>query len=97
MTTFDRDRWLLGLSLALQGSRSPDRVIAEFRDRIPEFGRRGGVVWLWDRERGALKTDGGREWVPDDAVTRLLSAGGSITAGGTVTMGLTRSIAPWGR
>ena len=88
MTTSDRDRWLLGLALALQGSHSPDRVVTEFRARIPEFARRGGVVWLWDPERGVLKTDAGRERVPDDEVTRLLTAGGSTTTGAAVTMGL---------
>jgi diguanylate cyclase (GGDEF)-like protein/PAS domain S-box-containing protein len=76
------------LSRALQGLHSPDRVIAEFRDQVPEFGRRGGVVWLWDPERGVLKTDGGRECVPDTEVTQILAAGGSTTTGGTVTMGL---------
>ena len=91
MTTFDRDRWLLGLALALQGSHSPDRVIAEFRDRVPEFGRRDGVVWLWDRERSVLKADGGREWIPDDGGTQLLAAGGSNTSAGIITMGLDAS------
>ena len=65
MTTSDRDRRFLELALALQGLHSPDRVIAEFRDRVPDFARLDGVVWLWDPERGVLKAAGGQEWIPD--------------------------------
>jgi diguanylate cyclase (GGDEF)-like protein/PAS domain S-box-containing protein len=88
MTTSDRDRRFLELALALQGLHSPDRVIAEFRDRVPDFTRLGGVVWLWDPERRVLKADGGQEWIPDREVSRLFTAGGSVAAGAIVTMGL---------
>jgi diguanylate cyclase (GGDEF)-like protein/PAS domain S-box-containing protein len=88
MTTSDRDRWFVGFALALQGLHSPDRVIAEFRDRVPEFARRAGAVWLWDPERRVLKADGGQEWVPDSDASRLVTAGGSTTTGATVVMGL---------
>ena len=76
------------MALALQGLHSPDRVIAEFRDRVPDVARLGGVVWLWDPERRVLKAADGKEWVPDGEVARLVTAGGSVAAGATVTMGL---------
>jgi diguanylate cyclase (GGDEF)-like protein/PAS domain S-box-containing protein len=88
MRTSDRDRWFVGLALALQGLHSPDRVIAGFRNRVPEFARRAGVVWLWDPERRVLRADGGQEWAPDSEVSQLVTAGGSTTMGATVVMGL---------
>ena len=46
------------------------------------------MVWLWDPERGVLKADGGREWIPEGEVSRLVTAGGSVATGATITIGL---------
>jgi diguanylate cyclase (GGDEF)-like protein/PAS domain S-box-containing protein len=88
MSTSDRSRRFLELALALQGLHSPERVIAEFCDRVPDVARLGGVVWLWDPERRVLKAEDGREWIPDGEVSRLVAAGGMMAVGATVTMGL---------
>ena len=75
-------------SRARQGRQSPGRVVAVCRGRARDVARRGGVVWLWDPEQRVLKADGGREWIPDREVSRVVTTGGSVAAGAPVTMGL---------